>query len=137
MNTLHQVMRKMSLQHDSAVDTLARMTIFHSHQERSWRQISPGVEFCYLREHGGPVGHRGGMTILVRMARGADAQLHVHPGGEETYMVSGKLRVGEHHLVAGDYLWTPPGAAHDGHAEEESFFFVVAPGGLKAMDVTP
>src|SRR6267143_1636147 len=132
MNSFHQLMRNMSWRHDSAAGKLPRMTIFHSHQERSWRQISPGVEFCYLRKHDDPAGPPGGLTFLVHMARGADAQFHVHPGGEETYMVYGKLRVGEHHLVAGDYLWTPPGAAHDGHAEEESFFFIVAPGGLKA-----
>jgi quercetin dioxygenase-like cupin family protein len=72
-------------------------------------------------------------TVLVRMAKGADAQLHNHPGGEETYMVSGKLRVGDHLLGAGDYLWTPPGVAHDGHAEEDAVFFVVLPAGLRVQ----
>ncbi len=69
--------------------------------------------------------------MFVRMAAGAYAPLHGHAGGEETYLISGKLRVGEDCLVAGDYLWTPPGVTHDGHAEEETLFFVVLPGGLQ------
>jgi quercetin dioxygenase-like cupin family protein len=102
------------------------MITFVPHTERAWREVAPGVEFSNLRAHDG----ENGLTLLVRMAKGALARLHHHPGGEETFILSGKLRVGEHHLVAGDYLWTPPGVAHEGHAEEETMFFVVLPDGL-------
>jgi len=105
------------------------MTTFQSHRDNTWRTVAPGVEFCVLRAHGGD-----GMTLLVRMAAGADARLHDHRGGEETYIVSGKLRIGERHLVAGDYLWTQPGESHDGHAEVETVFFVVLPDGLQVVE---
>lgn len=102
------------------------MTIFQPNQSNAWKTVAPGVEFSVLRTHDQP----GGQTLLVRMAAGAHAPLHNHPGGEETYLVSGKLRVGEHELTPGDYLWTPPNVAHDGHADGETVFFVVLPGGL-------
>ncbi|MFV8751790.1 cupin domain-containing protein [Nannocystaceae bacterium ST9] len=97
-----------------------------SRSEWSWREVAPGVEFCTLREHG-----EQGQTLLVRMAEGARARLHHHPGGEETFIVSGKIRIGEHQLGPGDYLWTPPGVAHDGLAERATLFFVVLPEGLR------
>lgn len=73
--------------------------------------------------------------MFVRMAAGARAPLHGHAGGEETYLVSGCLRVGEHVLRAGDYLWTPPDVEHEGYAEEDTTFFVVLPAGLQFSEV--
>lgn len=108
------------------------MPTFQSHQDRSWKTVAPGVEFCVLRPHGSQ-GTGDGMTLLVRMAAGADAQLHDHAGGEETYIVSGKMRIGTRELVAGDYLWTAPGEPHDGHAHVETVFFVVLPAGLQVL----
>ncbi|WP_434044090.1 MULTISPECIES: cupin domain-containing protein [Sorangium] len=105
-------------------------TTFRPQQDQPFETVAPGVQFSFLRRHGGG---GGGMTVLVRMEKGARARRHDHPGGEETYLVSGKLRVGERVLSPGDYLWTAPGESHDGYAEEESVFFVVLPGGL---DVT-
>jgi quercetin dioxygenase-like cupin family protein len=81
------------------------------------------------------------MTFLLRMAKGARAPLHHHPGGEETFMISGKLRI-EHRVDAagatladaivapGTYLFAPPGETHDGLALEDCLFFVVAAGGV-------
>lgn len=104
------------------------MTLFEPATDHRFQPVAPGVEFCRLREH-----ENDGLTVLVRMQAGAHARLHEHAGGEETYLVSGKLRVGEHLLEPGDYLWTPPGVAHDGFAEEECLFFVVLPGGLQLV----
>ena len=72
-------------------------------------------------------GSRQGPDRFASLGRG----LHDHPGGEETYLISGKLKVGEHCLVAGDYLWTPPGVAHDGYAEEDTELFLVLPAGIQ------
>lgn len=74
--------------------------------------------------------------MFVRMAAGAQAPLHAHEGGEETYLISGVLQVGEHELRAGDYLWTPPGVEHDGHAPEGALFFVVLPKGFQLSAAT-
>lgn len=108
-----------------------------SHQEQSFKAVVPGVELCVLRRHDNDVANppliSEGSTILFRLAKGAHAPMHDHPGGEETYLISGILRVGERVLRAGDYLWTAPGESHDGFAEEACTFFVVLPGGLKLM----
>jgi quercetin dioxygenase-like cupin family protein len=101
---------------------------FQSKRDNSWRAVDPGVEFCVVRQH-----EDGGQTVLVRLAAGADARLHDHPGGEETYLISGELQVGEHTLLAGDYLYTPPGIAHAGHAPVETVLFLVLPGGLRPL----
>jgi len=96
-----------------------------SSEAPAFHTVAPGVELCFLRRH-----TDRGTTFLVRMAAGAHAQLHDHPGGEETYLISGKLRIGERDLVPGDYYYAPPGEIHDGYAAEAALFFVVAPGGL-------
>ncbi len=109
-------------------------TTSRSHDAQPYETVAPGVEFCFLRRHDGP---SAGLTLLVRMAKGAHARHHGHPGGEEVYLVSGKLRVGSRLLAPGDYLWTAPGEAHDGFAEEESVFFTVLPGGLDLAAQAP
>jgi len=103
------------------------MNVFVPLAERVWREVAPGVELSTLRSHG----DGAGATLLVRMTKGAHAMLHHHPGGEETFIFSGRLRIGELVLGAGDYLWTAPGVAHEGDAEEETLFFVVLPDGLR------
>jgi len=108
-------------------------TTYRSHLDYSFDTVAPGVQFCFLRRHGGGKG----LTVLVRMEKGAHAQLHDHPGGEETYLVSGKLRIGSRVLLPGDYLWTAAGERHDGFAEEESLFFVVLPGGREVKAEAP
>jgi quercetin dioxygenase-like cupin family protein len=92
-----------------------------------YRTVSPGVELAVLRHHGS-----GGLSFLIRMAPGAHAPEHDHPGGEETYLISGMLRIGSHELRPGDYYYAPPGEIHDGYADAEhgAVFFVIAPGGV-------
>jgi len=105
--------------------------------KRVFVQRSPGVEISVLRIH-----PDGGRTFLVRMQKGARAERHGHPGGEETYILSGRLRI-DHRvdaaaqpqpdvvLAAGEHAFVPAGEIHEGIAEEaETTFFVVAPGGI-------
>jgi quercetin dioxygenase-like cupin family protein len=83
----------------------------------------------------------GGLTFLVRMEKGGRAERHGHPGGEETYVLSGKLRIDRRVgadeqprpdvvLAAGDHVFAPLGEVHEGYAEEDTTFLVVAPGGI-------
>ncbi len=101
-----------------------------------FQPIAPGVELGVLRRHADR-----GMTFLIRMAPGAHAPLHDQPGGEETYMLAGRLRIAHRTdatgaaladatVAAGEYFFAPPGETHDGYAEEAALFFVVAPGGV-------
>lgn len=118
--------------------TNTQTTIIRAQERAPFKQRSAGVELSILRVHA-----QGGLTFLVRMARGSRAQRHGHPGGEETYMLSGRVRF-EHRLdvegqpqpdvelAPGDYVFAPPGEVHDGYAEEDALFLVVTPGGLEA-----
>src|SRR4051812_11218997 len=90
-----------------------------------FRTVAPGVELAVIRRH-----DAGGLTFMMRMAAGAHAPEHDHPGGEETYILTGRLRIGQRELVPGDYYYAPPGELHDGYAHEATTFFVVAPGGV-------
>ncbi|MDF2691738.1 MAG: hypothetical protein K0S65_121 [Labilithrix sp.] len=85
--------------------------------------------------------HDGGLTFLIRMPKGARAERHGHPGGEETYILSGTLRIDRRvdaterpqpdlRLAAGDYVFVPAGEVHEGFAEEDTVFLVIAPGGI-------
>lgn len=105
------------------------MIIHRKSESLRWQSMGPGLEVADLRS-----AEDGTSTMFVRMAAGSHAPWHDHAGGEETYLISGSLRVGEHQLGPGDYLWTPPGAPHDGHASEDTLFFVVLPRGLQLVD---
>ena len=115
------------------------ITTYRSRAELTFRTVSPGTHVSVLRRHDGDGASagEGGFTALFRMDKGAHAPHHDHPGGEETYLVSGKLRVGSNILLPGDYLWTSPGKAHDGFAEEDSVFIVVLPGGIRVTEKAP
>lgn len=102
----------------------------------TFKERSPGVELGILRRH-----DDGGLTFLLRMKKGARAERHGHPGGEESYLLSGRLRIDRRVaadgsvrpdvvLTPGDYLFALPGEVHEGEAEEDCVFLVVAPGGL-------
>ncbi len=125
------------LPHESRSIILACMETSNSFQV-----IAEGVEMRILR-----VAPSGGLTFLIRMKKGARAPLHHHPGGEETYLIEGRLRIQSRVdadsnpvpdvvLGAGDYVFAPPGETHDGIAEEDALFFVVAPEGVAASRET-
>lgn len=104
---------------------------------RAYLERSPGVELAVLHAH-----PDGGLTFLVRMQKGARAEHHGHPGGEETYVLSGRLRIDRRVDAQGTplpdlvaeaegYVFVPPGETHSGIAEqEETLFLVVAAGGV-------
>ena len=99
--------------------------------------IGHGTEMRILRRHEG-----SGMTFLIRMQPGAVAPRHDHPGGEETYLLEGSLRIAHRVSAAGvpqpdivispgEYAFAPPGETHDGIAEGPTLFLVVAPKGVR------
>ena len=88
-----------------------------------------GVELAGLRR-----GEEGGGAVLLRVAAGARFPAHDHPGGEEVYVVSGRARIGDIEVTAGDYLWTPPGGVHDLEAREDTVIFVTSPNGIRVLE---
>ena len=51
-------------------------------------------------------------TFLLKFDAGASYPNHIHPAGEEAYVLEGSVRFGPNELTAGDYLYTPPGEKH-------------------------
>jgi quercetin dioxygenase-like cupin family protein len=74
-----------------------------------------GLDYSVLRP-----GNGGGATIFRRLAKGTRGAAHTHPGGEELFVVSGDITIGDRRVKAGDYLYTPPGAAHDAEARDDT-----------------
>jgi quercetin dioxygenase-like cupin family protein len=98
--------------------------------------ISPGVEMRTLRVH-----PDGGRTFMIRMDPGARAPFHDQPGGEETFLLSGDLRIVDRldaaglalpdaTLGEGEYFYASSGERHAGISDKGALFFVVAAGGV-------
>jgi quercetin dioxygenase-like cupin family protein len=76
----------------------------------------------------------GWASTLFHFEAGARLGPHLHPGGEELFVVSGAIRVGDRTLIAGDYLHTPPGGVHDAEARDETVLFLIVPRGVVFLD---
>jgi len=87
-----------------------------------WRPVREGVTLAPLRMEA------GAGTFLMRYAPGSRSPAHAHPDGEEIYVVSGKGRLDDLPIQAGDFIYTPPGEAHTLFAETEVVIHVVLPG---------
>jgi quercetin dioxygenase-like cupin family protein len=51
-------------------------------------------------------------TILLKFDPGARYPAHIHPGGEEIFVLEGDIHLGKDQLSAGDYLYTAPNNIH-------------------------
>ena len=71
---------------------------------------------------------KGAGTFLMHYAPGSRCPAHTHPDGEEIYVISGKGRLDDLPIQAGDFIWTPPGEAHVLYAETEVVIHVTLPG---------
>ncbi len=86
-----------------------------------WRPVFDGVDLAPLNMTDG----RG--SFLLRFKAGSVCPMHDHPGGEEIYVVSGRGRLNELHIAAGDFIRTPPGESHALHAETDVLIHVITP----------
>lgn len=73
--------------------------------EPEWEQAAPGIRCKLLATDAGS----GRVTMLVRIAPGAEYPPHTHAGLEELHMLEGELMVDDKKLSAGDYLRSEPG----------------------------
>jgi len=51
-------------------------------------------------------------SFLLRFEPGGNYPYHIHPAGEELFVLSGNCLIEGTMLEAGDYLYTPPGSKH-------------------------
>ena len=73
--------------------------------EPEWEEAAPGITCKLLATDT----ERGRVSMLVRLAPGAEYPPHTHAGLEELHMLEGELIVDDKKLYAGDYLRSEPG----------------------------
>lgn len=78
-----------------------------------WQALDePGVSGVYVKVLRFDSSTRRAPTILLKFDPGATYPGHIHPGGEEIFVLEGDIRLGKDRLHAGDYLYTAPGNIH-------------------------
>jgi quercetin dioxygenase-like cupin family protein len=90
--------------------------------EAKWLDVGDGVRLAPLRAEPDGAG-----TAYLHFDAGGTSAPHRHPGGEDLYVISGRLRVGDRILGPRDFLHTVPGGVHDAEALEESLALVSVP----------
>lgn len=72
-----------------------------------WEEAAPGISCKLLATDP----EKSRVSMLVRLAPGADYPPHTHAGVEEVYMLQGVLIVDDKKLHPGDYLRSEPGTS--------------------------
>jgi quercetin dioxygenase-like cupin family protein len=70
-----------------------------------WEEAAPGISVKLLATDVG----KGRVSMLVRLAPGADYPPHCHADEEELHLLHGELMVDDRKLYPGDYLHAPAG----------------------------
>jgi len=98
--------------------------------EVTWIDQGGGVRLAPL--HTGPA---GAGTALLTFDAGGRSPAHRHPGGEALYVISGRLRVSDRVLEAGDFLHTPPRGVHDAEAEAPTVVLLTVPEPIEPVEL--
>ncbi|WP_158726593.1 cupin domain-containing protein [Tomitella fengzijianii] len=93
-----------------------------------WIIVGSGVYLAPLNEV-----QEGAGTAFLRFDEGAVSHAHRHPAGEEMYVISGRLKVGETTISAGDYLRTPAGVVHEVRALTDAVALIIVPEPLEFL----
>ncbi len=64
----------------------------------------------------------GLLTVLMRMAPGAELPPHTHMQIEQTYVLEGHLVCGEGECRQGDFVWRPAGSSHKAWSPDGGLF---------------
>jgi quercetin dioxygenase-like cupin family protein len=75
--------------------------------EPEWEEAAPGISCKLLATDT----ENGRVSMLVRLAPGAEYPPHTHAGVEELHMLEGELLVNDKTLYPGDYLRSEPGTS--------------------------
>jgi anti-sigma factor ChrR (cupin superfamily) len=77
--------------------------------EPEWEEVATGIECKLLASDT----ERHRVSMLVRLAPGANYPAHTHAGVEELHLLDGELWIDERKLFPGDYNCGAPGAGDD------------------------
>jgi anti-sigma factor RsiW len=75
--------------------------------EPQWDEVAPGISCKLLAMDT----ERDRVSMLVRLAPGADYPPHTHAGVEELHLLEGELMIDDRKLYPGDYNRAEPGTA--------------------------
>ena len=77
--------------------------------EPDWEEVATGIECKLLASDT----ERHRVSMLVRLAPGANYPAHTHAGVEELHLLAGELWIDDRKLFPGDYNYGPPGAGDE------------------------
>ncbi|XRE44075.1 hypothetical protein ACIVBQ_002279 [Tenacibaculum discolor] len=66
-------------------------------------------------------------AILLKFEKGASYPYHVHPAGEEVFVLKGSCEIFGEPLEQGDYLYTPPKGKHSVKSQNGCVLFLSVP----------
>jgi quercetin dioxygenase-like cupin family protein len=90
----------------------------------SWAPTSwPGISRKLLRNDAST----GARAVLLKLEPNARLPKHMHPAGEEVFVLEGRVRFEQSWYDAGFYLYSPPGSADDVFTETGAVLFVALP----------
>jgi quercetin dioxygenase-like cupin family protein len=69
----------------------------------------------------------GARTVLLKLEANSRLPRHMHPAGEEVFVLEGRVRFEETWYDAGYYLYSPPGSADDVYTDAGAILFVALP----------
>ncbi len=93
-----------------------------------WKPLDePGVSGVYVKVLRFDASVGRAPTILLKFDPGTTYPGHIHPGGEEIFVLEGDIRLGKDQLHAGDYLYTAPGNVHAVRSEAGCVVLVSVP----------
>jgi anti-sigma factor ChrR (cupin superfamily) len=99
-----------------------------------WQPLAePGVAGVYVKVLRFDEATGRAPTILLKFEPGATYPSHVHPGGEEIFVLEGDIHLGKDHLLAGDYLYTAPNNVHAVRSEGGCVVLVNVPRAVQVI----
>ncbi len=69
----------------------------------------------------------GAFATLLKFDAGAQMPRHMHPAGEEAFVLEGRVRFEDTWYEAGYYLYSPPGSSDDVYSDTGALLFVTLP----------
>ena len=89
----------------------------------------PGIFTKLLR------GNRNGeYTTLLKLDPGVRFPNHLHPSGEELFVVDGRIQIEGQWYESGCYVYTPPGATHDVFSDTGAVMLIRMPAPAKILE---
>jgi quercetin dioxygenase-like cupin family protein len=71
--------------------------------------------------------HTGARAVLLKFGANTHLPRHMHPAGEEVFVLEGRVRFEDSWYEAGYYLYSPPGSMDDVYSDTGAMLFVSLP----------